>query len=170
VDVSFRRLADADLPLMHRWLNEPGVVRWWEGDDVSWPAVLSDYGTPTGDSTEHWIASVDGRDIGWIQCYPAADEPEETESWFALGVDGAAAGIDYLIGDSADRKRGLGSAMIRTFVVDIVFGLHPGWSQACAAPYDANTASWRALERAGFRFVGLIDDDDGPCRLMVIDR
>jgi hypothetical protein len=44
VDVTFRRLVDDDLPLLHRWLNEPGVVRWWEDDDVSWDGVVRDYG------------------------------------------------------------------------------------------------------------------------------
>ena len=170
MDVSFRRLVDDDLPMLHRWLNEPGVVRWWEGDDVSWDAVVRDYGSTCTDPVEHWIASVDGRDVGWIQCYAAADEPDETEPWFALGIRRDAAGIDYLVGEPADRGCGRGSAMIRAFVVDVVFGLHPEWSQACAGPYAANTASWRALEKAGFRFVGIGDDADGPCRLMAIDR
>ncbi len=36
VDVTFRALADVDLPMLYEWLNEPGVVRWWEGQDVPW--------------------------------------------------------------------------------------------------------------------------------------
>lgn len=167
--IAFRRLVSADLPVLHGWLNEPGIVRWWEGDDVSWDAVVRDYGTTT-DATEHWIATLDGTDLGWIQCYPAVDEPEETAAWFALRIDRTAAGIDYLIGDSHARGRGHGSAMVRAFTSDVVFGLHPQWSQVCAAPYAANEASWRALARAGFRFVGVIEDEDGPCRLMALDR
>lgn len=170
VAITFRRLLDDDLPLLHRWLNDPGVVRWWEGDDVSWEAVVRDYGSGSDDSTEHWIACVDAAPIGWIQCYPAADEPEETEPWFAMGIDAAAAGIDYLIGDPSARGQGLGSEMIRAFVVDVVFGRHPEWSQVCAGPFAANEASWRALGKAGFRFVGIIEDADGPCRLMALDR
>ena len=170
MELSFRRLVDDDLPMLHRWLNEPGVVQWWEGDDVSWDAVVRDYGSTATDSTEHWIASAGGRDIGWIQCYAAADEPDETAPWWALGVEETAAGIDYLVGDPADRGRGIGSAMVRAFVVDVVFGRHPDWTQACAAPFAGNIASWRALEKAGFRFAGIVEDDDGPCRLMVLDR
>ena len=170
VTITFRRLVDADLPMLHGWLNDPKVVEWWEGDDVSWEAVVRDYGSAGVDSTEHWIASLDGAEVGWIQCYPAIDEPDETELWFGLGIDRTAAGIDYLIGASAARGKGLGSAMIRDFVVDVVFQLHPHWTQVCAAPYAANEASWRALSRAGFRFVGLIEDADGPCRLMALDR
>lgn len=170
MDVTFRRLREEDLEMLHRWLNEPGVVRWWEGDDVSWEAVVHDYGSIATDSAEYWLASIDGRDFGWIQCYATVDEPEEATPWWALGVDHTAAGIDYLVGDPGDRRRGLGSSMIRAFVAEVVFGQHPGWSQACAAPYAANVASWRALERAGFRFAGIVDDVDGPCRLMVADR
>lgn len=170
VTVAFRRLVDEDLPMLHRWLNDPVVVRWWEGDDVSWAGVVRDYGSANPDPVEHWIASLDGRDIGWIQCYAAADEPEETGPWLALGVDPAAAGIDYLIGAPADRGRGLGSAMILAFVLEVVFELHPAWQQACAAPLADNVASWRALEKAGFEFVGIVEDDNGPCRLMVADR
>lgn len=167
--MSFRRLAGTDLAMLHGWLNEPGVVRWWEGDDVSWPAVVRDYGSTT-DATEHWIASLDGTDVGWTQCWPVAAEPEEAAPWMALGVDGTAAGIDYLLGDPARRGRGLGSAMIRDFVADVVFGLHPAWTQACASPLADNVASWRALEKAGFRFAGVVGDRSGPCRLMVADR
>ena len=166
---SFRRLSDEDLPTLHRWLNEPGVVQWWEGDDVSWEAVVRDYRSPD-DPTEHWIASTSDGDLGWIQCYATADEPDEAAPWWALGVDRTAAGIDYLVGDPSARGRGLGAAMIEAFVRDVVFGLHPRWTQACAAPYAANRASWRALEKAGFRFVALLPDPGGPCRLMVADR
>lgn len=172
MNVTFRRLVDDDLVVLHRWLNEPGVVRWWEGDDVSWEAVERDYGSNSTDPTEHWMASVGGRDVGWIQCYATADyaDEDEVKQWWALGVDHTAAGIDYLIGEPRERHQGLGSAMIRSFVVDVVFALHPGWSQVCASPYAGNVASWRALEKAGFRFVGAFEDQHGLCRLMVADR
>lgn len=171
MDVRFRPLTDADLPLLHRWLNEPGVVRWWEGEDVRWEAVMRDYGSGRADArTEHWIACLDGIDVGWIQCYAVVDSPEEADAWWRLGVDRTAAGIDYLLADPQARGRGLGAAMIRAFVRDVVFGRHEDWTQVCASPYEANVASWRALEKAGFRFVGVVPDDDGPCRLMAFDR
>ena len=169
--VTFRRLVDDDLPLLHRWLNEPGIVRWWEGDDVSWAAVQQDYGQMTTDPyLEHWLAHVDGMPVGWIQCYAIAEEPDESEPWWALGVDRDAAGIDYLLGEPGRRGSGLGSAMIRDFVTDVVFPLHPEWAQVCAAPHEDNVASWAALEKAGFRFLGLVPDVAGRGRLMVLDR
>jgi RimJ/RimL family protein N-acetyltransferase len=173
MDFAFRRLTDGDLPLMHRWLNEPGIMRWWEGDDVSWDGVVRQYGSANEDPGEHWLASVDDEAVGWIQCYAWADyaHEEEARAHFALGVEQSAAGIDYLLGDPARRGQRLGSAMIRAFVHDVVFGLHPGWTQASAGPYEANTASWRALQHAGFRELGRYSPDgEGECRVMVMNR
>jgi len=168
--IGFRRLTSGDLAMLHTWLNEPGVVEWWEGDDVSWDAVQRDYRPDGDDGTEHWIATVDGLDAGWIQCWPATEGLDESEPWFALGVDRSAAGIDYLIGAPEMRGRGLGSQMIRAFALDVVFEQHPEWTQVCAGPFAANEGSWRALASAGFRFVGVIEDEAGPCNLMVLDR
>ena len=30
--IEFRPLAEADLPLLHRWLNTPHVSEWWKVD------------------------------------------------------------------------------------------------------------------------------------------
>ena len=163
---TFRRLTDDDLPMLHMWLNEPGIVEWWEGDDVSWEGVVRDYGSQNDEPVEHWIAELEGQDVGWLDCYAVVDSPEEADGWAALGTRPDAAGIDYLIADPADRGRGIGVAMIRAFVRDIVFELHPDWSQACAAPHVKNVASWRALEKAGFRLAGIVKDG----RLMILDR
>lgn len=172
MDLQFRRLTDDDLPLLHRWLDEPGVVRWWEGDDVSWDGVVRDYGSGSDPTVEHWLALAGDRPVGWIQCYATADhaDSDEVAHWRRLGVDDAAAGIDYLVGDAAERGRGVGSAMIRAFVAEVVFGRHPTWTQACASPLAVNVASVRALARAGFTHRGTFEDHLGPCDLMVRDR
>ena len=167
---SFRFLGDDDLPLLHGWLNEPGVVRFWEGDDVSWDGVVREYGSGNDDPGEHWLASIGGRPVGWIQCYAWADYPEEAEPYWSLGADRAGAGIDYLVGEVTDRGQGLGSAMIRAFVHDIVFARHPEWTQVATAANRDNVASWRALEKAGFGFLGTFDDEHGTFRAMAIDR
>jgi aminoglycoside 6'-N-acetyltransferase len=166
VTFTFRRLTDDDLPMLHKWLNEPGIVEWWEGDDVSWEGVVRDYGSQNDEPIEHWIAVLDGRDVGWLDCYALTDSPEEAAQWLPLGVHPDAAGIDYLVADPSDRDRGIGTAMISAFARDVVFATHPAWSQACAAPHADNVASWRALEKAGFRCAGL----PGAGKLMILDR
>lgn len=167
---TFRRITDDDLALMHRWLNEPGIVRWWEGDDVSWDGVRSKYTERPADGYEDWLALLDGEPIGWLGCGAATDEPEEYAPWFALGLDQTVGGIDYFVAEPGARGRGLGSTMISAFVDQVAFGLHSTWTQVAANPFVANTASWGALAKAGFRHVGDHDDPLGPCRLMALDR
>lgn len=175
--ISFTRMTDEDLPLLHDWMNEPGVVRWWEGEDVSMAAIERDYSAGVDPLTEHWIAEQQDAPIGWIQCWPATSYEEESAPWFDAGVAKTAAGIDYLIADPGRRGTGLGTAMIRAFTFDVVFGRHCEWTQVAASPFAANIASVRALEKAGFRLVASLTypvaadaPDDGPCSLMVIDR
>ena len=41
--ITFHPLGEKDLTTMHQWLNDPEVVQWWEGDDVTWAGVVTDY-------------------------------------------------------------------------------------------------------------------------------
>ena len=170
-EITFRPLRDTDLPLMHRWLNDPAVVEWWEGVDVSWPAVVSRYGSGHTEPVEYWLALLDGDPLGWLQCYCAADRTSgETYYWQPHLDLRATGGIDYLVGEAGRRGRGIGSAMIRAFVRDVVFGLHPEWAFAAAGPFEANVPSCRKPAFARARHVVTLADEDGPCSLMVADR
>lgn len=148
------------------------MIRWWEGDDVSWDGVVRDYGSAAraAATEEHFVAVVDGRDVGWIQCASLADWPVERELWVAAGADPTAGSIDYLIGDPADRGRGLGPQIIDAFVRDVCFAGHPQWTQVAVAPLHANEASWRALARAGFTSLGTLTEPGGEVHLMVRGR
>lgn len=170
---TFRRLAESDLPLLHTWLNEPGVAPWWTSDDLSWEGVVDEHTKSIRgeEPLDEYIADLDGRPFGWIQTYAIDDDPEYAEAIAAVGCPTAGlAGVDYTIGDPADRGRGLGARMVRAFLDAVVFGEHPEWERACAGPDPANRRSIRVLEKAGFRFAGDIDTCDGPEHLMVIDR
>lgn len=187
---TFRPLTDDDLTLLHVWLNEPGVVRFWEGDDVSWPGVIADYGSPELRDTlatdypdyaydaeeadfdwvhvERYFALLDGEPAGWIQCLaiePYDDHPEIV-AWLDMGFDESGATIDYLLGDPALRGQGFGSSMIAEFIDQVVFGKHPEWTQVGVSPVHANAASCGALRKAGLSLVGSFEDPKfGQCDL-----
>ncbi len=167
----FRPLERDDFTLLSTWLSRPHVEPWWR-EPFDPASVEERYGPPVDglEPTEVFVVEQDGAPIGMVQRYRLDDEPEWRRVMEVTGTPAAAAGIDYLIGEPSRRGHGVGSTMIKTFVADIVFGLHPQWTQACAAPQAGNLASWRALEKAGFRFVGTVEERLGPCRLMVADR
>jgi RimJ/RimL family protein N-acetyltransferase/catechol 2,3-dioxygenase-like lactoylglutathione lyase family enzyme len=169
--ITFRPLAVADLALLHRWLHEPHVTRWW-GDDANptFEEVEAKYLLRIGEETlsEQWVIETDGEPVGWIQCYDLADWPETAT---AYGVEGrGTAGVDLLLGDADHIGHGFGSAALRAFAVDVVFGRHPDWHTVAGAPHRDNRRSWRAFEKAGFHFVREVVEDGEPGLLYAADR
>ena len=150
--IVFRAITLSDLPNVSRWLAEPHVAQWWrEPSELS--AVEARYRPCIDgrDPTEIFVIEVDGSPAGFIQRYLVADNPDWAEVLRLTGTAGweAAFGIDYLIGDPALTGRGIGSAAIRQFTA-LSFARYPETGTAVVDVQQANIASWRALERAGF--------------------
>jgi len=175
--VTLRPLAEADLPRLARWLAEPHVAQWWR-DSADLTSVRAQYlpaieGT---DPTEIFVIEVAGQPAGLIQQYLVADEAEWAQAIEATGTaSGNAAGIDYLIGEPALTGHGHGTAAI-VAITARAFGRYPEADVVVAAPQQANPASWRALERAGYQrwWSGQLESDDpgdaGPAYLYGIRR
>jgi aminoglycoside 6'-N-acetyltransferase len=150
--LTWRPLAAADLPMLAKWLREPEVARWWNHEHTA-EAVERDFGPSVRgeEPGEDLVVSLDGQPIGLLQRSVIRDYPEDLAEFRALtDVPEGAVEIDYLIADAALRGRGLGSRMIAAAVEST-------WSDYAAAPavlvavVAANTASWRALEKAGLQ-------------------
>jgi aminoglycoside 6'-N-acetyltransferase len=164
MDVDFRRLARSDFPLLAGWLAAPHVARWWCHEFT--PAALErDFGAAVDglEPSQDWIALTDGRPVGLVQRCRVADYPEYLAEFESVtSVPAGALTIDYLVGSPADTGRGLGTAMIRAAVGE-AFAAHLDCPAVLVAVVAANRASWRALERAGFRRVGSGDlSPDNP--------
>ena len=162
--VTFRRLTRADFPLLAQWLAEAHVARWWNHEFTP-EAVERDFGpTVDGDEpSEDHIVLLDGRPIGLIQYSRYADYPEyQAELAAVLPVPDHAVSIDYLIGDPALIGRGVGTAMIAAFAGHI-WQTNPEATCIIVPVSTANQASWRALQRAGFRTAARGDlEPDNP--------
>ena len=152
--VEFRRVERADFPLLARWLATEPVRRWW-WHEWSGEAVERDFG-PSADRlepNEDWLALLDGEPVGLVQRSRVADYAETLEQFSSLDdVPPRAATLDYLLGDPQRLGRGLGTAMIAAMVAKTWRDL-PDAPAVLVAVVAANTASWRALEKAGFRRV-----------------
>jgi aminoglycoside 6'-N-acetyltransferase len=157
-----------DLPLLQHWMLDPDVRHWFRSDDLSPDGIDAHYRPKLLGETpeEQWLGLVDGTAVAWLQTYAIAPYPEYARPCVAAGADPGSAGLDYLLGDATLRGRGIGSALIGRFVEEVVFGLHPEWPMVCSGAHPDNVRSWRALEKAGFRLLGVIETEDGPERLM----
>ncbi|GHI02159.1 hypothetical protein AQI88_27325 [Streptomyces cellostaticus] len=155
-----------DLPLIHRWMNDPTVTAYWElagpqsrteshlraqldGDGRSLPCLGLLDGTPMS-YWEIYRADLDPL----ARHYPA--RPHDT-------------GIHLLIGCTADRGRGLGSALLRA-VADLILDRRPACARVVAEPDLCNTPSVSAFLSAGFRFAAEVDLPGKRAALMIRDR
>jgi aminoglycoside 6'-N-acetyltransferase len=152
--IGFRRLRRDDFGLLARWLAEPAVARWWN-HEVTPEAVERDFGPSVDgrDPAEMFLALSGDRPFGFIQRYRIAAEPEyAAELSRVCAVPPGALSIDYFIGETRWRGRGLGAGMIRAFVAHS-WEVCPQADDVVVPVAVGNVASWRALEHAGFRRV-----------------
>ena len=94
----FAPLAQDDLPLLHRWLNAPHVVAGYSRVPTTAEEIAAKYGPRIAGSepVRGYVASVDGKPIGYVQVYRVADFPAYLA---AVGDAGDDAAIDVLIGE-----------------------------------------------------------------------
>jgi aminoglycoside 6'-N-acetyltransferase len=150
-EIAFRPLAETDIPMLKRWLEDPDVSPWYEEDSTALDALRASY-LPiiTGaEPTRGYIIRVDGRDAGYIQCYVIDAHPDYARQ---IDVDPAAVGIDLFLGEPGARNRGYGAPVIRALLREVVFGEMDA-EVAIIAPAPDNVRAIRAYERAGFRWV-----------------
>jgi aminoglycoside 6'-N-acetyltransferase len=171
--ITFRPCSADDLPLLAGWLSRPHVARWWQADsDLA--AVEAKYRPRLDgrDPTELLILETDGAAVGLFQRYLVADNQGWLTTLAHTGQPGleSAIGIDYLIGSPELTGRGLGTRAIAAFTA-LALDRYPAATHLAVAVSAANTASWRALERAGYRrsWSGELPSDDpadqGPMHL-----
>lgn len=153
--LTWRRVCEDDFPLLARWLARPHVARWWNHETEP-EAVARDFGPAARgeEPSEDLLVLLDGEPVALVQRSRYADYPEygtELRPW--VEVPETAVSLDYLIGDPGRVGQGLGPRVIRALVA-ATWTDHPD-AEAVIVPVNAaNRASWRALEKAGFRRVG----------------
>ena len=168
---TFRPLAMDDLPLMHHWRNGPAVAAWWEAVP-EYAEIVAKY-TPriTGEELiRPYIALRDGVPIGYLQWCRLAEVPGHAADGLADAGAGSAA-VDLFIGEDSYRGRGLGAAMLRVFLREVIFAA-PDVTTCFIDPNPENTVAIRSYERVGFRPLGVVreDADGDPAWLMRIGR
>lgn len=171
--MQLRPLRREDLAAVGEWLAAPHVARWWR-DPADAASVRAQFGPVVDglDPTEVFVIETGGAPVGLVQRYRMSDCPD----WARQVGFGEGVGIDYLIGRQELCGRGLGSAAIGR-LAQAIFAADPAVTCICAVPQQANVASCRALEKAGFRLrrrLWRLDSghpgDAGPAFLYVLAR
>lgn len=150
----FKAVTKDDFPLLTKWRREAHVMKWW--GDKSEAQLYKEFEKEMADPlVERYVVSDNLGDFGFLQ---VCDAHRIGDGWWPDAQSGTMA-IDYLIGVPERLGQGLGTALIKTYS-DHLLAL-PDVKLVVADPEPDNTASIRALEKAGFAQAGLIDTPDG---------
>lgn len=167
--VTLRRMTEADLVMLHDWLNRPHIVEWWGGEEARptleevrqhyMPRVLA------AEAVTPYIAMRGAEPIGYAQSYVAMGCGE---GWWEDETDPGVRGIDQSLANPADLGKGLGTALVRA-LVRMLFD-DPAVTRIQTDPAPENLRAIRCYEKAGFVQQGRITTPDGPAIYMVQTR
>ncbi len=167
-DVDFRPLTRDGLTDLVTWQNARHVKRWWADAVPDAAAAEAKYGPRIDGAhpTRVDVLLVDGQPAGFMQCLPLATDPDYLQV-AAPATDGGsdAVAIDHAIGDPALLGRGIGTRAIWRYLRDVVLQRFPATRFVVADPEATNTASIRALEKAGFRQLRTLESGEALCVL-----
>jgi RimJ/RimL family protein N-acetyltransferase len=155
----------ADLRLVHRWMNAPHVVEFWQ---QAWPAGrIAAYLTRQliGRHSRPCLGLLAGVPVSYWEFYRPVAEPVGT-AYDAAPTD---LGVHVLIGDVRRTGRGLGTLLLRA-IRDGLFATDPACRRIVAEPDVRNRPSVRAFQRAVFDRRADIALPDKTAALMVAER
>jgi RimJ/RimL family protein N-acetyltransferase len=163
---SLRRVnPDRDLDLVHTWMNDPEVARFW---NMPWPSIgIASY-LRRQDRSLHstpYLGLLDGVPMSYWEIYRADLDPL-AQHYAAREYD---LGVHLLLGPAECRGRGLAVGLLRS-VSSWQLKRHPHTTRVVAEPDVENRRSIRAFERAGFRRVTDLDLPNKRAALMVRHR
>jgi aminoglycoside 6'-N-acetyltransferase len=156
---TFHSMAAADLPTVRRWLAMPHVAEWWGDPDEQFGLVSDDLHHP---AMNQFIVAHDDRPFAYLQCYDPLAWPQHGFGKLTAGTRG----IDQFIGETNMIGQGHGSALIRSFVDDL---LARGAPRVVTDPSPQNARAIRAYEKAGFHRDHPVQTPNGPALLMARD-
>lgn len=165
--ITLRPLQEADLPMLHEWLNREHIVEWWGGERPSLDEVKAQY-LPRVLAEERvtpFIALLDDVPFAYVQSYVAMGSGD---GWWPDETDPGVRGIDQSIADPALLGRGLGTRLVRA-VLQQLFA-DPAVTRVQTDPAPDNGRAIRCYEKAGFRRVATIETPDGPAVYMLCER
>jgi acetyl CoA:N6-hydroxylysine acetyl transferase len=153
----------AEVEMVHRWMNDPVVARFWELDGPLRRLVAHLDQQFAGTHSRPYLGLLDGVPMSYWELYRA--EEDRLAGYYPARPGDA--GVHLLLGPPQYRGMGLGWQLIRQVSQ---WQLDASDARRVVAEPDVrNAASVRAFERAGFRRTCDIDLPEKRAALMVRD-
>jgi aminoglycoside 6'-N-acetyltransferase len=168
MDLRFRPLAEADLPLLHTWLNRFHVREQFAPGGMTPEQVAAKY-LPRirGEEPTHChFATLNEQPIGFLQCYTARAYPD-----FARDIGTSeGVGIDLFLADPSLIGQGIGSRMLSAYIGDIALLIFPNEPYCYISHALDNQLAIGASRAAGFEDVKEITENGQPSLLLRVQR
>lgn len=147
-----RTLETADRAFLHKWLNDPAVLEYYEGRDR--PHTMDDIDGNFYDGSEETrcIVEFDGAPIGYAQFY-AVDENERRIYGYKDALE-KIFGMDQFIGETDHWNRGIGTLLVSGIVEYLEDALGAG--RVVMDPQCWNARVIACYEKCGFKKVRIL--------------
>jgi len=147
--ISLRPVTDDDLVVLDSWVERPDISRWWGRPQL---AKAETRKALASEPAIFRMILLDGNPIGYVQAVDARIWEEDLPDDLPPGAWDA----DILIGEAAQRGRGLGTAALCLLCKEV-------WRLTAATHLYAfssvaNERALRALEKAGFVKIRIWED------------
>ncbi len=148
--ITIRSVTEADLPHLHRWLNDPRVLEFYEGRDKPFSMEQLREKYLSDPEVSRCIVLENGEPFGYIQFYPLDDE-ERREYGYDKTIK--VFGMDQFIGEPDRWNQGLGPKMI---VAVVNYLVKQGAEVITMDPHIDNPRGIRAYEKCGFKKIKVL--------------
>lgn len=148
--INLRKMKSEDWAVYKKWLYSPHVARWYHHPS-DW---LNEAKNQDGEFhwLHHFIVEYQEKPIGFCQYYACKDSDESWEGYTAMG---GSYSIDYLIGETAYLRKGIGKQIVSELKNKI--SLHNDAKRIVVQPEAENKASCGLLRACGFQ----LDEKNG---------
>lgn len=148
--VILRPVKKEDIPVFHKWVNDPEIMGFWYGRDkpktLAW-AKKHFLPIIKGESpSQCWTIEVEGKPIGFMYNTPSLDED--------AGEFSGRVELDILVGDKREQGKGYGTDALRAMIV-YAFNKQKA-ERVFIIPRLSNQRAIHVYEKVGFKKEGIL--------------
>ncbi len=161
-------------PLLHKWLQEPHVMKFWDDGDRSLEDVRNHYSSrffPKVDAilgapsdVKSWIASFNETPFAYLQIY-FVTEHHELSFWLSKKYTTIV--LDFFIGEPSFLEKGLAIPLLECFIDQILKDYLP--FRLLVDPNVNNAKAVRIYDKMGFEALGEFQNDGKSYRVLKKD-
>lgn len=145
---AFKHVEAKDRPLVHHWLAQPHVTKWFYGQGLQNTLIHLDEFLQGASQSQYWLAYDKNHPFAFLITSSVAKPHDELARWCV--EDGDAITLDMLIGDTAYLGQGLSHILIQEFLTS----QFPNAVEVLIDPEATNSHAIHIYQKVGFTILG----------------